>query len=266
MSLPLFVVDAFASRPFEGNPAAVCLLDRERDAEWMQLVGREMNLSETAFVVPRGDNEYGLRWFTPTVEVDLCGHATLATAHVLFETKNADRSRPIRFQTKSGVLTAVRDGDGIALDFPAYTPEASATLDGLEAALRCARPAWIGRTRDCGFVELATEAELRALAPDFTALARVDARAFIVTARATSGTPYDFVSRFFAPSIGINEDPVTGAAHCSLATYWSPRLGKTAMTAFQASARGGVVRVRAEGGRTLLGGNGITVSRGELLA
>jgi PhzF family phenazine biosynthesis protein len=266
MALPLFVVDSFASRPFSGNPAAVCVLPAERDAVWMQLVAREMNLSETAFVVGRGEGEYGLRWFTPAVEVDLCGHATLASAHVLFETKRVDRSRAVRFHTKSGVLVATAEGEGIALDFPAYTPEAGAAPEGLEAALRCGRPTWVGRTRDTAFLELASEADLRALAPDFAALARIDARGFIVTARAAGGTPYDFVSRFFAPRMGINEDPVTGAAHCSLATYWSPRLGKTAMTAFQASARGGVVRVRAEGGRTLLGGDAVTVSRGELLA
>jgi PhzF family phenazine biosynthesis protein len=266
MSLPLFMVDAFASRPFEGNPAAVCLLDRERDAAWMQLVGREMNLSETAFLVPRGDGEFGLRWFTPAVEVDLCGHATLASAHVLFETKRVGASHSIRFHTKSGVLTATRDGEGIALDFPASGTEAVESPLGLEIALRCGRPVLVGRTRDVLLVELATEAEVRALSPDFTALARIDTRAFIVTARAASGSPFDFVSRFFAPRVGIDEDPVTGAAHCSLAAYWSPRLGKTAMTGFQASARGGVVRVRLEGARALLGGGAVTVSRGELLA
>ncbi len=266
MSLPLFVVDAFASRPFSGNPAAVCLLPEARDAEWMKLVAREMNLSETAFLVPQGENEYGLRWFTPVVEVDLCGHATLASAHVLFETKRAEASRAIRFHTKSGVLTAARDGEGITLDFPASPTEAIESPAGLEIALRCGRPSLVGRTRDVVLVELPREDDVRALAPDFAALARIDARAFVVTARAKSETPFDFVSRFFAPRMGIDEDPVTGSAHCSLAAYWSPRLGKSAMTAYQASARGGVVRVRVDAGRAFLGGDAVTVSRGELLA
>jgi PhzF family phenazine biosynthesis protein len=265
MGLPLFVVDSFASRPFTGNPAAVCLLDHERDAGWMQLVAREMNVSETAFVEKRPDGEFGLRWFTPAVEVELCGHATLASAHVLWEGAHVETTRPIRFHTRSGTLVATREGEGIALEFPAYTPIEAPPPDGLGAALGYARASWVGRTRGDVLVELANEADVRALAPDFAALVRVDARAFMVTARGDAGTPYDFVSRFFAPSVGIAEDPVTGAAHCSLATYWAARLGKSVMTAYQASARGGVVRVRAEGARTSLGGDAVTVTRGELL-
>ena len=268
MGLPLLVVDAFASRPFSGNPAAVCVLPQPRDESWMQLVAREMNLSETAFVSPRDDGHFDLRWFTPAVEVALCGHATLATAHVLWESARVDRTQAIRFQTKSGLLTATRDGsgEGIVLDFPGTTPLAADAPAGLEAALGCPPPTWVGRERENVFVELAREADVRALAPGFSALLQVEGRGFIVTARGEPGTPYDFVSRYFAPRVGINEDLVTGAAHCALAMYWAPRLGKTAMTAFQASARGGVVRVHPEGSRVQLGGDAVTVSRGELLA
>jgi PhzF family phenazine biosynthesis protein len=264
MPSPLFVVDAFTSRPFAGNPAAVCLLEGERETAWMQKVAAEMNLSETAFVAPRADGELGLRWFTPTVEVDLCGHATLASAHVLFDTGRARPDATLRFHTRSGVLTAKRDGAAIALDFPAYAPREQPPIAGLEAALGYERAAWTGWTRDEAFVELPSEADVRALSPDFTALARVAARATIVTARADAAG-FDFVSRFFAPKMGIDEDPVTGGAHCSLATYWAAKLGKSAMTGYQASARGGVVRVRSEGGRTQLGGEAVVVTRGEIL-
>jgi PhzF family phenazine biosynthesis protein len=257
------VVDAFTPRPFAGNPAAVCLLEGEREPAWMQKVAAEMNLSETAFVVTRADGDFGLRWFTPAVEVDLCGHATLASAHVLFDTGRARPDAVLRFHTRSGVLTAKRDGAAIALDFPAYAVDEAPAPAGLQAALRYERAAWTGRARGDAFVELATEAELRALSPDFAVLAKVEVRAVIVTARASTAG-FDFVSRFFAPRVGIAEDPVTGSAHCALGTFWAARLGKAAMTAYQASSRGGVVHVRSEGGRTLLGGEAVVVTRGEI--
>jgi PhzF family phenazine biosynthesis protein len=266
MPLPLFVVDAFTPRPFAGNPAAVCLVTEERDAAWMQSVAREMNLSETAFVTPRPDGEFDLRWFTPAVEVDLCGHATLASAHVLFELGRVPRERPARFHTRSGVLVATREGDGIALDFPARPSVRRDAPAGMIEALG-AQPTWIGETRVAShaiLAELASEEAVRRLAPDFVKLAQVEARAFIVTAPGSG--EYDFVSRFFGPRVGINEDPVTGAAHCALASYWGPKLGKRAMTGYQASPRGGVVRVRTEGDRVILGGQAVLVSRGELLA
>ena len=268
MPLPLFTVDAFADRPFSGNPAAVCLLPSPRDASWMQLVAREMSLSETAFVVPRAGGDFDLRWFTPAVEVDLCGHATLASAHVLWEAGRLDPNAPARFHTRSGVLTATRTSDRIALDLPAHPVEEAPLPDGIEAALG-AKPAWTGRSRFDVFVELAREEDVRALAPDFVALAKVEGRGFIVTARATARpetSPYDFVSRFFAPRVGVNEDPVTGSAHCVLGPYWSARLGKRELTGFQASARGGVVHVRMNGDRVSLAGRGVTVTKGELLA
>jgi PhzF family phenazine biosynthesis protein len=267
MPLPLFTVDAFADRAFSGNPAAVCLLPSPREAAWMQLVAREMNLSETAFVVPReerGEREFDLRWFTPAVEVDLCGHATLASAHVLWETGRLDALTPARFHTRSGALSATRVSELIVLDFPAHPAEEAPLPAGIEAALGV-RPVWGGRSRRDVLVELGVEEEVRTLRPDFAALAKVEGRAFIVTARATRGE-YDFVSRFFAPHEGIPEDPVTGSAHCILGPYWSARLNKRELTGYQASARGGIVRVTANGERVGLGGHAVTVARGELVA
>ena len=262
----MFVVDAFAERPFTGNPAAVCLLPAgsPRDAAWMQLVAREMSLSETAFVASRPDGDFDLRWFTPMVEVELCGHATLASAHVLWETERLARTRAARFHTKSGVLTATRDPERIVLDLPAHPATEAALPAGIEAALG-AHPIWVGRSRFDVFVELGSEEELRALAPDVTVLAGVEGRGFIVTARASTSS-YDFVSRFFAPRVGVDEDPVTGSAHCVLAPYWAARLGKQALVGYQASARGGVVHVGVKGDRVRLGGRAVTVTRGELLA
>jgi PhzF family phenazine biosynthesis protein len=270
MPLPLLVVDAFARGPFTGNPAAVCLLPAPADAAWMQLVAREMNLSETAFVSPREGGEHDLRWFTPLAEVDLCGHATLATAHALWETERLPRERAARFHTRSGVLVATRGADAIALDFPAQTtaeltagaePETRTTL---EAALG-ARAVWLGRSRSSLLVQVESEAVVRALAPDLAALGRAPGRAFIVTAKGDAGgSPYDFVSRVFAPRIGVPEDPVTGAAHCVLAPFWSERLGKRELVGFQASARGGAVRVEDRGDRVTLGGGAVTILRGEL--
>lgn len=262
MGVRIVQVDAFASRPFSGNPAAVCILSAPRDDRWMQDVAREMNLAETAFLHPENGG-YRLRWFTPSVEVALCGHATLASAHVLWEDSHLPLERQARFYTQSGLLTADRAGDWIELDFPATPPTPAPAPAGLSTALG-ATPRSVGRSKFDYLVELDSETAVRGLVPDLTALARVEARGVIVTSRAT--TPgYDFVSRFFAPQSGVPEDPVTGSAHCALAPFWSERLHETAMTAYQASPRGGVVRVRLAGDRVILGGQAVTVLRGELV-
>jgi PhzF family phenazine biosynthesis protein len=261
VGLRIVQIDAFADRPFAGNPAAVCLLPGPRDDRWLQAVAMEMNLSETAFLLREGDG-FRLRWFTPAVEVDLCGHATLASAHFLWEEGLLRPNQPARFHTRSGLLTAERSGDWIELDFPALPTEPSPAPPGLVEALSVS-PTFVGKSRFDYLLELESEAALRALRPNFTLLETVAARGIIVTARAAA--PYDFVSRFFAPQSGVNEDPVTGSAHCALGPYWASRLGKNELLAFQASARGGVVKVRAAGDRVRLGGRAITVLRGELL-
>jgi PhzF family phenazine biosynthesis protein len=254
-------IDAFTSRPFSGNPAAVCLLDRQREPPWMQSVAAEMNLSETAFVRPLDDG-FELRWFTPTVEVALCGHATLAAAHALWQQGLVREGGPIRFHTKSGLLTASRNGDRIELDFPATPAETADPPAGLLDALGV-DAVFVGRTRFDFLVVVATEAEVRSLAPDFARLRATGARGTIVTS-VSQDSRFDFVSRFFAPGAGIDEDPVTGSAHCCLAPFWRARLGKDQMTAYQASPRGGVVDVRASGDRVILGGQAVTVWTGEL--
>lgn len=261
MSLPLFQVDAFTNRPFAGNPAAVCVLDEPGDAAWMQDVAREMNLAETAFLQKQADG-YDLRWFTPAVEVDLCGHATLASAHVLWEAGYLPPQEQARFHTKSGLLTAERRGDWIEMNFPAKPDESVESIPGLQEALGIT-PLYMGISQfDC-LVEVESEAAVRALQPDLARVAAIPARGIIVTARAS--TPgYDFVSRFFAPRVGVPEDPVTGSAHCVLSPFWTRRLGREELTGYQASPRGGVVRVRLDGERVLLGGQAVTVLRGEL--
>ena len=265
MPLTLLQIDAFAKRPYSGNPAAVCLLDDERDAQWMQAVAGEMNLSETAFVRPVRDG-FDLRWFTPTVEVDLCGHATLAAAHTLWSEGRVAEDAEIRFQTRSGVLMAARNGDLIELDFPATRP-VPAGLD--EAQIRNLGdllgvvPGEVGRSAFDLLVVVEPDSDVRAARPDFRRLAELDCRGVIVTSASEDGR-FDFVSRFFAPGAGVDEDPVTGSAHCCLGPYWGERLGKSEMTAFQASSRGGVVRVRVSGERVFLGGHAVTVMRGTL--
>jgi PhzF family phenazine biosynthesis protein len=256
-------VDSFTSKPFSGNPAAVVVLETPGEDGWMQNVALEMNLAETAFLVRRRDGDFDLRWFTPAVEVDLCGHATLASAHVLWEDGHLDPGSQARFHTKSGLLTADRRNGAIVLDFPATPARETEPPEGLVRALGVS-PRWIGRNAFDYLVEAESEAAVRAASPDFGSLAKVKARGIIVTARASSGG-YDFVSRFFAPAAGINEDPVTGSAHCTLAPFWAERLGKTSFVAYQASPRGGVVRVEVRGDRILLGGEAITVLRGELV-
>jgi PhzF family phenazine biosynthesis protein len=262
VGLPITQVDAFTDVPFAGNPAAVCVLPSPRDERWMQSVAREMNLSETAFLVRDGD-EFDLRWFTPAVEVALCGHATLASAHVLWEEKHLPEGKQARFHTKSGLLTADRAGEWIELDFPAKRPEVCAAPAGLAEALG-ATPAYVGRNQFDYLVEVDSEETVRRLTPNHAALATLPVRGVIVTSRAASA-PYDFVSRFFAPGAGVAEDPVTGSAHCALGPFWEARLGKRIFTAYQASARGGVVRVSVVGDRVKLGGKAVTVLRGELL-
>ena len=261
MPLPITQVDAFTDRPFAGNPAAVCLLPAVADARWMQDVAREMNLAETAFLVRQPDG-YDLRWFTPAVEVDLCGHATLASAHVLWENGVLASGEQARFHTKSGLLTADRRGDWIDLDFPATPAEPATPPAGLTAAVGIT-PRFVGRSRFDYLLEVDGEDVVRGCRPDFGALARVDARGVIVTSRAAAAS-YDFVSRFFAPRAGVDEDPVTGSAHCALAPYWTAKLGRPELVGYQASARGGTVRVRLQGDRVILGGQAVTVLRGEL--
>ncbi len=262
MSLTIYQVDAFTNQPYRGNPAAVCILPKARDDDWMRDVAREMNLSETAFLVAQ-DDEYNLRWLTPTVEVDLCGHATLASAHVLWETGHLLSEHAARFHTRSGLLTAERKGDWIEMDFPAELEKPVPAPPELAGALGVT-PQYVGMNRFDYLVELDSEEALRSLKPDFTRLGRIPARGVIVTSRSES-PEYDFVSRFFAPQSGVNEDPVTGSAHCCLGPFWSTRLGKNELVAYQASPRGGMVRVRLAGSRVKLGGQAVTVLRAELL-
>ncbi|MFN3242318.1 MAG: PhzF family phenazine biosynthesis protein [Planctomycetota bacterium] len=257
---PCFQVDAFTSRAFRGNPAAVCLLDKGRSAKWMQDVAREMNLSETAFVAPLKTG-FRLRWFTPACEVDLCGHATLATAHVLWSEGIAPAQAGLRFQTRSGVLTAGLCGDRIELDFPARPALRGKPAAAIAKALGV-KPLAMVKVADDVVVEVRSEAALRKLEPDLVALAKVKVRGVIVTARADAR--YDFVSRFFGPAVGVPEDPVTGSAHCALAPYWSDKLGKTRMKAYQASPRGGELEVELADDRVLLRGRAVTVFRGQL--
>ncbi len=263
MPQPIVQVDAFTDRPFAGNPAAVCVMDAPADAGWMQRVAREMNLSETAFL-HRRDDGWSLRWFTPSVEVDLCGHATLASAHALWEGGHLATDAEARFHTRSGVLTARRDGAWIEMDFPAKPETAARPPEGLAEALGV-EIRYCGRSQFDWMVEVESEEVLRGLRPDVTALRRVEARGIIVTARPSATEGVDFVSRFFAPAAGVDEDPVTGSAHCVLAPYWAGRLGRTELTGYQASDRGGVVGVAVRGDRVLLRGQAVTVMRGELI-
>lgn len=264
MGTPIFQVDAFTDQPFRGNPAAVCLLAAPAEAGWMQQVAAEMNLAETAFLHPVTDG-YQLRWFTPALEVDLCGHATLASAHVLWESGRLAEEETARFYTHSGLLTATRSGDWIELNFPVTPLIATPLPDGLLAALGIEQALYTGKTQFDYFIEVADEATVRHLQPDFTVLGRFPTRGVIVTSRATTAG-YDFVSRFFAPAAGIPEDPVTGSAHCGLTPYWRARLGKETLVAFQASSRGGVLHVHQSGDRIYLRGQAVTVLYGDLLS
>lgn len=264
MKQTIIQVDAFTDRPFQGNPAAVCILESPQDEQWMQLVAREMNLSETAFLYREGQ-AYGLRWFTPTSEVSLCGHATLASAHVLWTEGYASTGQLIQFETKSGILTAKYQDDWIELDFPVNRSQDIPPITKLGDALGV--PLKTVLYNSLGYlVEVATAQEVEQLQPNFHLLKQLPISNVIVTSKARSDSKYDFVSRFFAPGVGIEEDPVTGSAHCCLAPYWRDRLNQDRFLAYQASARGGVVKVYYDGGnRVLLQGQAITVMRGELL-
>ncbi len=262
MAQPIVQVDAFTNQPFAGNPAAVCILQEPRDEQWMQNLAQEMNLAETAFLVPSEDG-YNLRWFTPLVEVDLCGHATLASAHVLWETGQLPAGTQARFHTRSGLLTADQQGEWIELNFPAKPEQEVDEPAHLLQALGV--PAlYIGKNEFDYLVEVDSEEVVRNMRPNFWLLKSVPTRGVIVTSRAST-EGYDFVSRFFGPQVGVDEDPVTGSAHSCLTPYWGRKLGKDTMVGYQASARGGILRVRLDGERVLISGQAVTVLRGELV-
>jgi PhzF family phenazine biosynthesis protein len=263
MNLTLHVVDAFANRPFAGNPAAVCLLPAPREPGWMQLVAREMNLSETAFL-NRKNSSFDLRWFTPRTEVELCGHATLASAFTLWETGALRPEETARFHTLSGWLNCHRHGDWIEMDFPAKAAAPCPAPTGLGEALG-AELLWVGKSGTDYLVEVADTRTLRALTPNFAALATLPVRGIIVTC-ACDSSEFDFQSRFFAPAAGVNEEPVTGSAHCTLGPHWQSKLGKSDFTAFQASERGGIVKVGVRGDRVLLLGRAVMMSKVEWIA
>jgi PhzF family phenazine biosynthesis protein len=258
--LTIFRVDAFTDRPFAGNAAAVCLLEAPAEDGWLQAVAREMNVSATAFVQP-GSDLLPLRWFSPTVELELCGHGTLAAAHVLWEEGRLPAAAAARFTTRAGLLAAERREGWIDLDFPAEPPTEAEAPPALADALRV-KFRYVGRNRLDYLVEVDDESTVRGLSPDLARLSAVDTRGVIVTSAA--GGTWDFVSRFFAPRAGIPEDAVTGSAHCCLGPFWSARLGRSELLGYQASARGGVVRVRSRGGRVLIGGRAVSVARARL--
>jgi PhzF family phenazine biosynthesis protein len=262
MTIAFSHVDAFTAAPFGGNPAVVCRVADWPPAEWMQRVAAEMNAGATAFV--RADGEFSLRWFSPAVELDLCGHGTLAAAHVLWERGDVPIAKAITFQTKAGPLTARRSGDLIVLDFPALDEQPVSAPDGLLEALDVASPLYVGRNRFDYLVEVESEPIVRDLAPDMRRLKTIDTRGVIVTSRAIDPQTH-FVSRFFAPSAGLDEDHATGSAHCCLAVFWNRRLGVTTFAARQLSRRGAVFHVELAGDRAHIGGQAVTVSEGTLL-
>lgn len=264
MTFSLFQVNSFTAEPFSGNPAGVCLLDAARDERWMLAIAREMNLSETAFLLPGGE-AFRLRWFTPQVEVSLCGHATLASAHILWEQGLLSADQTAQFDTLSGRLSAHRTAEGwIVLDFPLREVMPADTPAGLLNALGLERVRFSGRYREDYLIEVADEETVRGLKPDFARLKSVPTRGVVVTSRPAADKPYDFVSRFFAPAVGVDEDPVTGSAHCALAPYWAQRLGKSTLLAYQASQRGGWLRVTPRGNRVLLEGQAVTIFEARL--
>ena len=261
-TIPIYQVDAFTSEAFRGNPAAVCLLDTPRSVAWMQAVAREMNLSETAFLLPEGEG-YHLRWFTPTVEVPLCGHATLASAHVLWESGRLNQDATAQFHTLSGLLTARKVGNRIELNFPAKTVQPAEISERIMRALGV-RSHMTWKNDDNYLIEVENEDIVRGLEPDFITLRDIPSHLIIVTAVSENPT-YDFVSRVFVPYEGIDEDPVTGSAHCYLGPYWARKMEKAVFAAYQASMRGGELRVRLQEDRVILGGQAITVIRGDLM-
>ncbi len=259
--MKIFHVDTFTEKIFSGNPAGVCILTSPGDDIWMQNLAMEMNLSETAFLEKKGDG-YNLRWFTPRCEVDLCGHATLASAHCLWEEGYIDEKSEARFHTRSGLLTARKADGRIELNFPREEEMASTPpldlINGIGVKIL-----YTGKNRMDYIIEVESENSVREMVPDFDILKKVDTRGIIVTASSKS-REYDFVSRFFCPKLGINEDPVTGSAHCCLGPYWQKKLNKDSFTALQVSARGGVVRVRVAGERVYLGGSAVTLFAADL--
>jgi PhzF family phenazine biosynthesis protein len=257
--MKIYQVDAFTDKPFCGNPAAVCILESKPTDKWMQDIAAEMNLAETAFLLPFKDG-YNLRWFTPNSEIDLCGHATLASAHILMEKGYISEGMEVNFYTKSGLLTAKSEGGWIRLDFPT-TPEKEVEAPSELIEALNIDPLYIGKNIFDYIIEVENEEIVRNIKPDFTKLLKVDMRGVIVTAKSKN---YDFVSRFFAPEIGIFEDPVTGSSHCCLGPYWKNRLGKDEFIAYQASSRGGVLRVRVLDDRVLISGKAVTVLEGKI--
>lgn len=260
ITMKIYQVDAFTEKPFKGNPAAVCVLDKKVEENWMQNVAREMNLSETAFLISNGDG-YNLRWFTPNSEVDLCGHATLASAHILWERGYLSREQEAKFYTKSGLLNAKIDEGWIQLNFPAIHEKETGVPEELILALGV-KPVYVGKNIFDYIVEVENEEIVKNIKPDYTKLLKVPMRGVIVTAKSKE---YDFVSRFFAPEVGIFEDPVTGSAHCCLGPYWMKRLKKDKFIAYQASERGGILRIQIAGDRVLISGKAVTVMEGQLL-
>lgn len=262
--IPCWQIDAFTHRPFAGNPAAVCWLEQPASSEWMQSVAAEMNLAETAFIRPLSKG-YELRWFTPEVEVNLCGHATLASAHALWWSGRAPENVDLHFQTRSGLLTCRQVEGLIELYFPALPPTPATAPAELLNALQVSAPFYVGRSCYDYLVVLDSESAVRAVQPDFTRLKSVETRGVIITAP-SSDPAFDCASRFFAPAVGVNEDPVCGSAHCCLAVYWSGVLGRTTIRAHQVSRRSGILHLRWEQDRVVLAGNAVTVWQGELLA
>jgi len=263
MAIPIVQVDAFTSTPFRGNPAAVCVLDHSMPDAWMQAVAAEMNLSETVFLQPRGTHAYDIRWFTPTNEVPLCGHATLAAAHVLWERGDEPPRQRITFCAAVGPLAAEREDDWIRLDFPALPVTPCSWPAEIADALGAGASGAYRNAQGVYLVELPDERAVRAVTPDFARL-RERGRAMIIVTAAGGSGGCDFVSRFFAPGDGIDEDPVTGSAHCSLGPFWAERLGRTELVGHQVSPRGGVVRVRVRNPRVDLLGQAVTVFAGAL--
>ncbi len=261
--MQIYQINAFTDSAFAGNPAAVCILSEKMEDDWMQNLAAEMNLSETAFIYREGKN-FNLRWFTPSSEVDLCGHATLASAHTLWEAGEVSSEETIDFDTKSGILTAEKNEKWIELNFPAEIEEAADIPENMNKALGQIEIVYSGKNRMDYLLEVESEEIVKNIEPDFDLLKKIDTRGIIVTAISASDK-YDFVSRFFAPNIGITEDPVTGSAHCCLGPYWSEKLNKNSLIGFQASERGGTVRVKADGNRINLSGKAVTIFRGELL-
>lgn len=260
--MKIFHVDSFTSRPFGGNPAGVCILTHPKVDSWMLNVAAEMNLPETAFII-RSAHGYNLRWFTPKAEVDLCGHGTLASAHILWQEGLVREDEAILFQTRSGVLSSRRQGSSIILDFPLLPEHQIDPPEGLARSLGTS-PVYVGLSEHDILVEVGSEEALRQLRPDYSAMLELTVRGVIVTSKA-DGQEFDFVSRFFAPKIGVNEDPVTGSAHCCLASYWSKRLMKNDLVARQVSVRGGVIGMNIKGGRVELLGEAVTVTKGEIV-